>query len=511
MALKKIAERYKVNPWPWYPADECATSMLKKSVGRNYSKMVFVFGKGKIDMYGDENEWLLMADIILKKIVKDKNYPDEVEKNMLVGCRYISEFIELLKNIEVKKLSNEELWSIYSKHNALVKEMRIWGWIPVALELREDRLSSYLKKYLEKIIRSKNKESKITEIFSILTTPTDESFALKEEKDMLTIMLGIKNHGELMEPIKGGNFYGFKKKLKICPWISKMWNIHHKNYKWLTYMYEGPDMAEKEMFQLMQDIFRDYPHPEKRIIDIQKRADEISKRKIEIIKNFRIDDHYQYLFNVAARFMFLKVYRKDILMKSWSVMEKVMTEIAKRLKIRTQLAKYLMEDEIKKALIQNMVNRKLLAKRFEHSLLYTTNGKSRILVGEKMKLILNDVVEDYIDRDVKYIKGNPAYKGLAEGIVKKVAVTEDMVKMNKGDILVSPATNPDLIIAMRKAGAIVTDGGGITCHAAIVSRELKIPCIIGTKNATKILDDGDLVKVDSNKGIIRILKRYEKK
>lgn len=63
-------------------------------------------------------------------------------------------------------------------------------------------------------------------------------------------------------------------------------------------------------------------------------------------------------------------------------------------------------------------------------------------------------------------------------------------------------TNPDYTILMNKACAIVTDEGGVTCHAAIVSRELGIPCIVGTKNATQILHNGDLIKVDAVQGII---------
>ena len=66
-------------------------------------------------------------------------------------------------------------------------------------------------------------------------------------------------------------------------------------------------------------------------------------------------------------------------------------------------------------------------------------------------------------------------------------------------------TSPEFISAMRNAAAIITDEGGITCHAAIVSRELEIPCLIGTKNATKILKDGDMVEVDTFKGIVRKL------
>jgi phosphoenolpyruvate synthase/pyruvate phosphate dikinase len=67
----------------------------------------------------------------------------------------------------------------------------------------------------------------------------------------------------------------------------------------------------------------------------------------------------------------------------------------------------------------------------------------------------------------------------------------------QGNILVCPMTLPDYVPAMKKARAIITNEGGITCHAAIISRELKIPCIVGTKIATQVLKDGDRVEVDA--------------
>ncbi len=70
-------------------------------------------------------------------------------------------------------------------------------------------------------------------------------------------------------------------------------------------------------------------------------------------------------------------------------------------------------------------------------------------------------------------------------------------------------TTPDVIIAMKKASAIVTDFGGLTSHAAIVSREFGIPCIVGTKSATQMLKDGDMVEVDAEEGVVRILKKFK--
>lgn len=108
------------------------------------------------------------------------------------------------------------------------------------------------------------------------------------------------------------------------------------------------------------------------------------------------------------------------------------------------------------------------------------------------------------------IRGQTASLGKAQGKVKIISVdysdlkllTTEIEKMQKGDILVAETTAPELMAACKKAGAIVTDMGGLMSHAAIISREFKIPCIVGTKYATQILKDGDYVEVDANEGII---------
>lgn len=104
------------------------------------------------------------------------------------------------------------------------------------------------------------------------------------------------------------------------------------------------------------------------------------------------------------------------------------------------------------------------------------------------------------------IKGSIASRGKVQGKVKIVLSSPDFHKMEQGDILVTSMTRPDFAPVFHKCGAIVTNEGGITCHAAIISREMKIPCIIGTGNATKILKDGDMVEVDADKGVVTIIK-----
>lgn len=107
------------------------------------------------------------------------------------------------------------------------------------------------------------------------------------------------------------------------------------------------------------------------------------------------------------------------------------------------------------------------------------------------------------------IAGNSAYAGFVTGRVKIILSEKDFSRFKPGEILVTSMTRPEFVPLMKKAKAVITDEGGITCHAAIVSRELRIPCIIGTKTATRILKDGDLVEVDATKGAVRTIERRE--
>jgi phosphohistidine swiveling domain-containing protein len=107
------------------------------------------------------------------------------------------------------------------------------------------------------------------------------------------------------------------------------------------------------------------------------------------------------------------------------------------------------------------------------------------------------------------ITGTVANKGRVTGVVKIILQTSDFAKMQQGDIIVASMTRPEFAPIFSKAAAIITNEGGITCHAAIISRELKIPCVIGTKIATQVLHDGDLGEVDAQMGVVRIVSRSE--
>lgn len=115
------------------------------------------------------------------------------------------------------------------------------------------------------------------------------------------------------------------------------------------------------------------------------------------------------------------------------------------------------------------------------------------------------LVKEKLKHDVSLVKGTVAHPGKMTGTARVLLSPEEMGKVQKGDILITQMTFPAYLPAMQKAAAFVTDEGGLTCHAAIVAREMQKPCVIATKIATKVFKDGNLVEVDANKGIVRLL------
>ena len=146
---------------------------------------------------------------------------------------------------------------------------------------------------------------------------------------------------------------------------------------------------------------------------------------------------------------------------------------------------------------------KLSAERQSGFLLFANHGKLKFLDNFGFLKSLRRQTNGKIFM----LKGMVAQRGWVKGFVKVIFTKKEFNKMKSGDILVTIQSNPSLMPVIKKAAAIVADEGGIMSHAAIISRELKKPCIIGTKIATKVLRDGDLVEVDAERGVVRILKR----
>ncbi len=136
-----------------------------------------------------------------------------------------------------------------------------------------------------------------------------------------------------------------------------------------------------------------------------------------------------------------------------------------------------------------------------------TEGNNLFLLQARPVTTLKEEAEERVEEEAKegevLVRGIPASPGIASGAVKvALSVEEAARKMRRGDVLVTKMTDPDWVPYMKLASAIVTDEGGLTAHAAIVARELGIPAVVGTGNATKVLKDGMMVTVDGSRGVV---------
>jgi phosphoenolpyruvate synthase/pyruvate phosphate dikinase len=168
-----------------------------------------------------------------------------------------------------------------------------------------------------------------------------------------------------------------------------------------------------------------------------------------------------------------------------------------------EITKLLKDSTAKQIAKFKLIENRPIAFIFDGKKLSTKKGET----VNDIKQVLEDQVEDL---DVKQLKGQITYEGKVRAKVVKITEydyenIDKVIKGKKDYVFVAPMTRPEFVPYLKKAKAIVTDEGGITCHAAIVSRELKKPCVVGTKFATKMLETGDMVEVDAKKGIIRII------
>jgi pyruvate,water dikinase len=177
-------------------------------------------------------------------------------------------------------------------------------------------------------------------------------------------------------------------------------------------------------------------------------------------------------------------------------------EAAKRFNVDVELVRFARVDELTKVgeIVDELKSRK------KKSVFVFFPDEEYVFTGDIAEEYINELTKQ---RDIEIddvIKGNGASLGKVTGKVKVCRGVEEISKMEEGCVLVACMTQPEFVPAMKKAIAIVTDEGGLTCHAAIISRELGIPCVIGTKVATQVLKDGEIVEVDADKGIVRKLK-----
>jgi len=345
-------------------------------------------------------------------------------------------------------------------------------------------ISSELKKHLASIKRTED----FNKTYEVLTTPTIHE--IEEQIDLLRAAVEIKTYGlnkkteKLIEKVKDK-----------YEWQS-FWTITARPLTFdyfkdaIIAMADSNDNLTDEIISIKQG-------QEDRKNNLQRVLREISASKT--LKAYVV---------LLQGYMYLRTYRKNIISRAHFLHMPLLLEIGKRMGIEHDITLISYEEMINFLKNGDVVAKKVIKERKEAWAVLSIDGQILIISGKKSVL---EVADKYGIEDIKQqvsqkqVKGQPACLGKATGKAKIIKNIREFDKIKQGDILITLMTTPDYVPVMKKVVAIVTDEGGVTCHAAIVSREFNIPCIVGTGNATRIFRDGDLLEVDASAGIAKII------
>ncbi len=499
--MKKVTPKFLQHPDEWMLAEQipdsdvfffqvpmsCFCSNTSYKFIKNYKRVVTHYKKFLMHFYFGERDSLEVAENILKALFKKPSLGKELNDNIVKWSDKLIIYSKSIAAKDLTKLSNRQLWEIYKKQDQIHTKLYTYGWLPVAVDMFHNNFTKKLKSYLYGVCASKEEAENA---FITLTTPTQKTIVAKEREEFLKIY----------------NIFFKDIKLKKLSTELKITLLAHSQ-KWghLGYIYAGnvKPFSEKHYFNEMLEIFETGVGGDKILQKEKSQLKAAHAQQKVLIKKLKIGRLYQTQFKTARGFAITKLYRRHAQLLHLYLMHKtLLPEIAKRLKLNRFEVQFMLMDQVKQALIYGKINKKFINQCMTECILYTEKDFETLYVGKKAKNIIK-TFKKFSAEGITEVVGQTAQPGFAKGVVKKIFRAKDMAKFNKGDILVSVATDPDIVPAMKKAAAIVTEQGGITSHAAIVSRELGIPCVIGTKIATKVFKDGDMVEVDANKGTVK--------
>lgn len=187
------------------------------------------------------------------------------------------------------------------------------------------------------------------------------------------------------------------------------------------------------------------------------------------------------------------------------ILKRFANELSRRCNISLSVIEYLDWREYSKAFNFQKKEWLEIKKRKVNGIIYYIQKKDNLIIikdGLRIRL-LKSLNKKFSNQNI--FTGLPISLGIAVGEIKIIKDKRDFYKLKKGEILVAPNTRPEYVPLMRKAGAVITEEGGVTSHAAIVSRELGIPAVVGVQGILDKLKDGDRVEVDANSGVVKII------
>lgn len=469
---------------------------LKNNFGKSITKHIVVSQNGHMKIAYPHQELLELGEFLTNKLKSDDRL---VEKTISEFNYYLNETDRLIKLLNNKKISKNELVKIFEYAEEIYEKGMSWSMIIEPLDI-------YLIKKIKENLNIPT--DKFSEFFGILTSPLEESFVLRKKKEILNLAKEINKNENLKNIFLQKNIENIKNETKKTSIIKEI-NTHLANYSWINGDYVKSQHLEiSDIIVSIKEYLDNNINIEQELLEIDNYVKDLKIKKEEVWKKIDIKEEMKNVLLLTEKIGAMHDWRKEAFLKSQFLFELLFEKISQGNKIDIDVLRFSLPEEIISYLKTDKIDEAKIVQRKKYSLVLSGIDGHKIYYNDEALSIENKELAFGNKEVFSLIKGIPASLGKVVGrAVVAYSSDEAMKKIQKGDILVTSMTRPDFVPAMKIAGAIVTNEGGMTCHASIVSREFKIPCIVGTRVATKIINDGDIVEVNGNHGIVYIIKK----
>jgi phosphohistidine swiveling domain-containing protein len=452
--------------------------VMKRRFGREMNHLI-VRHNEHYTHFTDQETFLEFA---AKNTARLESNPRFMEEEVARSRKLCEEFIAWTRSLRCDGLSGEELLPVYWRFVEFQMEMAAADWVTHFIEILVDRVRAFLA---EKIADAEVVEQLVID----LAASELQNANAREELAFLELVIaaqaaGVKRVADLPAALAA----------RFDEHVAAWFWLHERSFEvpW------GRDEFAAEFARLLPGEHA------ARLQELKDLPGNIKKRRAEIIDEYDIPGELQVIIDAVQTAGWLRTFIRNSWTQALLASESLFGVIRERMGLSKHEWMLLREQELVAFLEKGELVAKEALKAREGFVVYVYEHPNYFFYeGEEAERVRDAKLGLLGDTEVKELAGTPAFVGTHTGKVKLVFGVEDASKVEEGDVLVTRMTTPDLVFIMRRAGAIVTDEGGLLCHAAIVSRELGVPCVVGTDTATKVFQDGELVEVDAGKGVIR--------
>lgn len=290
--------------------------------------------------------------------------------------------------------------------------------------------------------------------------------------------------------------------------LEKALQDHCAKYRHLSLHNIDDEYFDIDYYRGRVQMFKDpveYAKQKELLDSADKEIDEAN----ELMKNADIASDLKKKIEFVRWFMYLRTESVDHFMLVNGALKPVLNSLAAKLNLSFDAVLHMTYEEIATSLSQGVLSdsiKDLIIDRLNNGYAYLIAPKASYLVtGNDVDTLHHLVIPKTEEEKITQFKGQIAFKGKVIGIARVILDRRDSKDLKEGEILVTTMTSPEFVPAMKLSAGIITNEGGVLCHAAIMSRELRKPCIIGTKMATDAIKTGQKVELDADTGIITLL------